>query len=88
MSGIGTTKNILETTNINPLITLKIEIRREGVYLYKNGVKGSGGYPTGTLGKSLSMLSGGIDSVVAGYLTMKRGVKLDFLYFESLPHTS
>lgn len=72
----------------NPEIIINIEIRKEGAYIYNNGVKGSCGYPTGTLGKSLLMLSGGIDSVVAGYLTMKRGVKLDFLYFESLPHTS
>jgi len=72
----------------SPEVYLNIEIRKEGVYLYKNGLKGSGGYPTGTLGKAVLMLSGGIDSVVAGYLTMKRGVKLDFLYFESLPHTS
>ncbi len=72
----------------SPEVHLNIEIRKEGVYLYKNGLKGSGGYPTGTLGKAVLMLSGGIDSVVAGYLTMKRGVKLDFLYFESLPHTS
>jgi len=72
----------------NPNVLINIEIRREGVYVYNNGIKGSSGYPTGTLGKGLLMLSGGIDSVVAGYLTMKRGVKLDFLYFESLPHTS
>ena len=56
--------------------------------MYSSGIPGMGGYPTGTLGKALLMLSGGIDSVVAGFLTMKRGVKLDFLYFESLPHTS
>ena len=72
----------------NPKTLVNIEIRNEGVYIYKNGIKGKGGYPTGTLGKALLMLSGGIDSVVAGYLTMKRGVKLDFIYFESIPHTS
>lgn len=71
-----------------PNITINIEIRKEGVYLYTDSIKGMGGYPTGTLGKALLMLSGGIDSIVAGYLTMKRGVKLDFVYFESLPHTS
>lgn len=72
----------------NPNTLINIEIRKEGVYIYSNSIKGRGGYPTGSLGKALLMLSGGIDSVVAGYLTMKRGVKLDFLYFESLPHTS
>ncbi len=71
-----------------PATLVNIEIRNEGVYIYKNGTLGKGGYPTGTLGKALLMLSGGIDSVVAGYLTMKRGVKLDFIYFESIPHTS
>jgi len=72
----------------NPEITLNVEIRKEAVYLYYESIKGLGGYPVSTLGKGLLMLSGGIDSVVAGYLTMKRGVTLDFLYFESLPHTS
>lgn len=72
----------------NPETLVNVEIRKEGVYVYANPLKASGGYPTGTLGKALLMLSGGIDSVVAGYLTIKRGVKLDFLYFESLPHTS
>ena len=51
-------------------------------------IPGLRGYPVGTLGKALLMLSGGIDSPVAGYLTIKRGVSLDYLYFESRPHTS
>lgn len=72
----------------NPKVFVNIELRKEGVYIYTEGFKGMGGYPTGTLGKALLMLSGGIDSIVAGYLTMKRGVKLNFIYFESLPHTS
>lgn len=81
-------KDNLKVDVHNPSTLLNIEIRKEGVYLYSSGIKGMGGYPVGTLGKGLLMLSGGIDSVVAGFLTMKRGVKLDFLYFESLPHTS
>lgn len=83
-------KNIdkLQVDVHNPNIVVNIEIRKEGVYVFSNGEKGMGGYPSGTLGKALLMLSGGIDSIVAGYLTMKRGVKLDFIYFESLPHTS
>lgn len=72
----------------NPEVTLNIEIRSDSVYLFTNSVKGLGGYPVGALGRALLMLSGGIDSVVAGYLTEKRGVKLDYIYFESLPHTS
>lgn len=84
---------ILKNTNFkvdvhNPDVKLEIEIRKEGVYVYEKVYKGLKGYPVGTLGKGLLMLSGGIDSPVAGYLTIKRGVSLDYLYFESRPHTS
>ena len=72
----------------NPEVRLNIEIRREGVYVYTDGYPGLGGYPVSTLGRGLLMLSGGIDSPVAGYLTIKRGVELYYLYFESRPHTS
>jgi len=60
----------------------------EGTFIYLNEVKGIGGYPVGVQGKGLLMLSGGIDSPVAGYLSLKRGVDLECLYFESPPHTS
>lgn len=72
----------------NPEIILNIEIRREGFYIYTKDIKCLGGYPVGTLGRGLLMLSGGIDSPVAGYMTIKRGVELYYLYFESRPHTS
>lgn len=72
----------------NPDINLYVEIRHEGVYIYTEGIKGLGGYPVSTLGRGLLMLSGGIDSPVAGYMTIKRGVELYYLYFESRPHTS
>ncbi|MBR3198576.1 MAG: tRNA 4-thiouridine(8) synthase ThiI [Bacilli bacterium] len=72
----------------NPDIILNIEIRKEGTYIYTDELKGIGGYPVGVQGKGLLMLSGGIDSPVAGYLTMKRGVNIECLYFESPPHTS
>ena len=72
----------------NPDIYLNIDIRNEAVYYYTNGVTGLGGYPVSTLGRGLLMLSGGIDSPVAGYMTIKRGVELYYLYFESRPHTS
>ena len=72
----------------NPDVLMNVEIRREAVYLYHERYAGMNGYPIGTMGKALLMLSGGIDSVVAGYLTIKRGVCLNFLYFESIPHTS
>ncbi len=72
----------------NPEYTLKIEIRNNNSYIYGMEIKGSGGYPVGVQGKGILMLSGGIDSPVAGYLAMKRGIKIECLYFESPPHTS
>ena len=72
----------------NPDLTVNVEIRNNLVIIYFDSVKGLGGYPVGTLGKGLLMLSGGIDSPVAGYLAIKRGVKLEAIYFESPPHTS
>jgi thiamine biosynthesis protein ThiI len=72
----------------HPDVLLHIEIRREGTFLYTNEIKGAGGYPVGIQGKGMLMLSGGIDSPVAGYLALKRGVDIDCLYFESPPHTS
>lgn len=67
---------------------IKIEIRKEGTFIYTKEIKGIGGYPVGIQGKGLLMLSGGIDSPVAGYLSLKRGVDIECLYFESPPHTS
>lgn len=72
----------------NPDITVNIEVRPEGTAIYIDEIKGSGGYPVGIQGKGLLMLSGGIDSPVAGYLALKRGVDIECLYFESPPHTS
>lgn len=72
----------------NPDILLNIEIRKEGTFIYSDEVSGLGGYPVGIQGKGMLMLSGGIDSPVAGYLTLKRGVNIECLYFDSPPHTS
>jgi len=72
----------------NPELFIKIEIRSEGTYIYFDEIKGLGGYPVGIQGTGLLMLSGGIDSPVAGYLSLKRGIDLECLYFESPPHTS
>lgn len=71
-----------------PDIPIYIEIRKEGTYLYTNEIEALGGYPVGIQGKGMLMLSGGIDSPVAGYLALKRGVQIECLYFESPPHTS
>ena len=82
-------KNIECSVDVhNPDVYLNIEIRSNAVYYYIKGVPGLGGYPVSTLGRGLLMLSGGIDSPVAGYMTIKRGVELYYLYFESRPHTS
>ena len=72
----------------SPDYLLKIEIREDYTYIYHKEVKAAGGYPVGVAGKGLLMLSGGIDSPVAAYLAMKRGIKLDCVYFEAIPHTS
>ena len=72
----------------NPDYLLRIEIRNDYTYIYTKEIKGLGGYPVGIAGKGLLMLSGGIDSPVAGYLAMKRGIKIECIYFESPPHTS
>ena len=72
----------------NPELLINVEVRLDAFYFYFDKVNGAGGYPIGTLGKGILMLSGGIDSPVAGYLCAKRGVKLEALYFESPPHTS
>lgn len=72
----------------NPDYLLKIEIRKDYTYIYHKEIPASGGYPVGSLGKGLLMLSGGIDSPVALYLAMKRGIKVECIYFESPPHTS
>lgn len=71
-----------------PDIDIKVEIRGEGTYITSQNVRGAGGLPVGTSGKSLLLLSGGIDSPVAGYLAMKRGVQLEAIHFHSPPYTS
>lgn len=71
-----------------PEIILRVEIRREGAYLSYLTVKGAGGLPVGTSGRGMLMLSGGIDSPVAGFLAMKRGVEIEAVHFASPPYTS
>ena len=71
----------------NPEIMLNIEIR-EKIYIYSEIIPGPGGMPVGTGGKAMLLLSGGIDSPVAGYMIAKRGVKIDAVYFHAPPYTS
>ncbi|HEP1839823.1 tRNA uracil 4-sulfurtransferase ThiI [Streptococcus suis] len=72
----------------SPDITLRVEIRPDAVYISHEEIKGAGGLPVGTSGKGTLMLSGGIDSPVAGYLALKRGVEIEALHFASPPYTS
>lgn len=72
----------------NPALTLKIEIRREGTFIYTSQIRALGGFPVGVAGKGLLMLSGGIDSPVAGFLAMKQGIEIECIHFESTPLTS
>ena len=71
-----------------PDINLRVEIRRDSAYLSYETIKGAGGLPVGTSGRGMLMLSGGIDSPVAGYLAMKRGVEIEAVHFASPPYTS
>ena len=71
----------------NPDILLSIEVRQEAAYIFTKTVEGAGGYPLGVGGKSMHMLSGGIDSPVAAYLMMKRGVSIECIHFASPPYT-
>ena len=73
----------------HPEIVFKVDIRQNGkAYVFDSVIKGQGGLPLGTSGKALLLLSGGIDSPVAGYIMAKRGLKLEALHFHSYPYTS
>ena len=86
-------KVILQDTDLkvdvhNPDILVSIEIRNEGAYIFTHTYKGAGGYPLGVGGKIMHMLSGGIDSPVAAFLLMKRGIKIECIHFASPPYTN
>ncbi|MBN2853770.1 MAG: tRNA 4-thiouridine(8) synthase ThiI [Clostridia bacterium] len=70
-----------------PEVTIKIDIRLES-YVYYQEYKGNGGMPVGSAGKGLLLLSGGIDSPVAGFMALKRGLKIETCYFHSHPYTT
>lgn len=85
--------HVLRNTNLkvdvhNPDIKLCLDIREEGAYVFCHTYKGCGGYPLGSGGKVMHMLSGGIDSPVAAYLLMKRGMKIECIHFASPPYTN
>lgn len=77
------------TVNVHqPDVEVKVEIRQEAAYITCKASRGAGGLPVGTSGKVILMLSGGIDSPVAGYLALKRGVTLEAIHFHSPPYTN
>ena len=72
----------------NPDVVVRVEIRDTAAYIHAGQDKGAGGMPVGSAGRALLLLSGGIDSPVAGHMMAKRGVKIEALHFESFPYTS
>ena len=82
------TENYLTVDVHNPEVTVTIEIRSEGTFIYTEEIKAMGGFPVGVAGRGLLMMSGGIDSPVAGYLAMKQGIEIEVIHFESTPLTS
>ncbi|MBE6605697.1 MAG: tRNA 4-thiouridine(8) synthase ThiI [Ruminococcaceae bacterium] len=72
----------------NPDIVVMVEIRETSAYVHAGKIRGAGGMPQGSSGRGLLLLSGGIDSPVAGYMMAKRGVEIEALHFESFPYTS
>ena len=77
------------TVDVNhPELDVRVEIRDFAAYVHAGFLPGAGGMPAGSAGKAVLLLSGGIDSPVAGYMCAKRGVKLEALHFDSFPYTS
>ncbi|MFC0557949.1 tRNA uracil 4-sulfurtransferase ThiI [Halalkalibacter alkalisediminis] len=72
----------------NPDVDIRVEVRETATYITSASYEGAGGLPVGTSGKVLLLLSGGIDSPVAGYLTLKRGAKIEAVHFHSPPYTN
>ena len=72
----------------HPDATVRVEVRDRAAYVHAGQLPGAGGLPVGTNGKGMLLLSGGIDSPVAGWMMAKRGVRLEAVYFESMPYTS
>ena len=72
----------------NPDVTITVDVRREGAYIFRDKIKGFGGLPLGTNGKGLILMSGGIDSPVAAFMMAKRGMSIEAVHFHSYPYTS
>ncbi|MBQ0040594.1 MAG: tRNA 4-thiouridine(8) synthase ThiI [Clostridiales bacterium] len=82
------TCKVLKVDVHNPEVTLTVDVRREGVYIFRDKVRGFGGLPLGTNGKGLILMSGGIDSPVAAFMMAKRGMTIEAVHYHSYPYTS
>lgn len=82
------TDGLLKTDVHNPKLFIRVEFRKDAAYVFTKDIKALGGFPVGVSGKGLLMMSGGIDSPVAGILSMKQGVEVECFHFESTPLTS
>lgn len=71
-----------------PTVTVRVEVRKRGIFISVDTLQGLGGLPVGSSGKGMLMLSGGIDSPVAGYLSLRRGMEIEAVHFHSPPYTS
>ena len=72
----------------NPDLIVNVNVRNENAYIYEDRIRGQGGLPLGACGKGLLLLSGGIDSPVAGFLMARRGMSISAVHFNSYPYTS
>ena len=79
---------VLSVNVHNPDVTVTVDVRREGAYIFRDKIKGFGGLPLGTNGKGLILMSGGIDSPVAAFMMAKRGMSIEAVHFHSYPYTS
>jgi thiamine biosynthesis protein ThiI len=71
-----------------PDLVLRVDIRPNAAYIFTEVIEGAGGYPIGSNGKAILMLSGGIDSPVAGWMAMRQGLEIEAVHFHSIPYTS
>ena len=79
---------VLRVNVHDPDVTLTVDVRREGAYIFRDKIRGFGGLPLGTNGKGLILMSGGIDSPVAAFMMAKRGMSIEAVHFHSYPYTS
>ena len=79
---------VLSVNVHDPDVTLTVDVRREGAYIFRDKIRGFGGLPLGTNGKGLILMSGGIDSPVAAFMMAKRGMSIEAVHFHSYPYTS